>query len=190
MRQKGLVFVVSAPAGTGKTTLVQMLLKRYPGCVESISCTTRLPRPGEVKDEHYHFLSDEEFDAKIAAGDFLEWAQVFGYKYGTSKSFVEHELKRGHHVFLVIDTQGAKKIREKIDAILIFLSAPTKAELRRRLEERKTETAAIIEQRLAWAEKEVQEIPNYDYHIVNDDLNEAYQQIAAIVALEEKKHAP
>lgn len=189
MRQKGLIFVVSAPAGTGKTTLVQLLLKRYPGCVESISCTTRPPRAGEVRGEHYHFLSNEEFDAKIARGDFLEWAEVFGCKYGTSQSFVEHELKRGHHVFLVIDTQGAKKIREKISAILIFLSPPNKAELRRRLEERQTETALMIEQRLSWAENEMQEIPNYDYHVVNDDLDDAYQQIAAIVALEEKKHA-
>ena len=145
--RKNIVFVVSAPAGTGKTTLVQMLLKGHPQCVESISCTTRQPRPGEVPDE---------FQEKIGAGDFLEWAEVCGNKYGTSRSFVQREIERGHHVFLVIDTQGAMKIKDQIDGVFIFLSPPSHEELRRRLVERKTETPEVIEKRLAWAEKEIE----------------------------------
>ncbi|MFI5334360.1 MAG: guanylate kinase, partial [Chlamydiales bacterium] len=124
--KKGLVFVLSAPAGTGKTTLVRMLREEFHNIVESVSCTTRPPRHGEVSGRDYHFISEKEFEKRIESGDFLEYAQVFGCFYGTSKSFVMEEVEKGKHVFLVIDTQGAESLRQKkFQATFIFLSPPS-----------------------------------------------------------------
>ena len=185
MTKKGLVFVLSAPAGTGKTTLVRMLRDEFPQIVESVSCTTRPPRHGEVSGVDYHFLSEKEFEKRIASGDFLEHAKVFGCHYGTSKSFVMEELKKGKHVFLVIDTQGAKQLKkEKFPAIFVFVSPPSLEELRARLIKRKTESPESLEKRLSWAEKEMQEITNYDYHVVNENLNVAYDTLRSIIVAE------
>jgi guanylate kinase len=187
--KQGLVFVMSAPAGTGKTTLLHMLLDEFPGVVESISCTTRPPRPGEVDGEHYHFLTGEEFDRRIERGEFLEHAEVFGIRYGTSRKIVDDLLAKGKHVFMVLDTQGALAIQKQMEAVFIFLSAPSRDEQHRRLVERKTESEEMIERRLAWAAHELEQINAYDYHIVNDNLNAAYQSLRAVFIAETHKVA-
>jgi len=180
---------MSAPAGTGKTTLLRMLLDEFPNVVESISCTTRPPRSGEEEGEHYHFLSDAEFDRQIKAGEFLEHAEVFGIRYGTSQKIVDDLLAKKKHVFMVVDTQGAIAVREKLEVVSIFLSAPSREEQRRRLVDRKTESVDMIEKRLAWAAHELEQIDHYNYHIVNDNLNTAYQSLRAVFIAETHKVA-
>lgn len=185
---QGLVFIVSAPAGTGKTTLVRKLAQEFSCIYQSVSCTTRSPRPGEVEGKDYHFLSKEAFKKGMDQGDFLEFAEVFGYDYGSSRSLVESKQKEGMHVFLVIDTQGAKILRESgFSAISIFVSPPSLIELERRLTERKTDSSQVIEKRLAWAKKELEEVEHYDYHIINDQLEDAYQVLRSIVIAEEHR---
>lgn len=183
----GLVFVVSAPAGTGKTTLVDMLTREFPSVVRSISCTTRAPRSGEQNKKDYFFLTKEEFDAKIQQGDFLEHAQVFGHDYGTSKEFVKTQTKAGKHVVLVIDTQGALLLKGKLPAVFIFISPPSFNELKGRLNKRQTEQPESIEERLAWAHHELEKMHQYDYHIINDDLETAYTVLKSIFIAEEHK---
>jgi guanylate kinase len=185
---KGLCFVLSAPAGTGKTTLVRMLSQEFPCVCESISCTTRPPRPGEVDGKDYYFLTRAEFEEKIEQGDFLEYAEVFGYYYGTSQAFVLKQQEMGKHVFLVIDTQGAMQLRKKkFSALYIFLSPPSLEELKERLLKRKTESMEVIEKRLSWAHAELAMVENYDYHIVNDDLKPAFEILRSIVIAEEHR---
>lgn len=184
---EGLLFVISAPAGTGKTTLVHMLCEEFSCVKESTSCTTRKPRPGEVNGLHYTFLSEEEFKLKIKQGAFLEYAQVFGHFYGTLKEVVDSDRKKGSHVILVIDTQGAMQLKEKIQGTFIFISPPTLTELKERLQRRKTESEETIEKRLAWAEEELKMVTHYDYHIVNDNLIVAYDVLRSIIIAEEHK---
>ena len=185
---KGFVFVLSAPAGTGKTTLVRMLSQEFPCIVESVSCTARPPRPGEVDGKDYHFLSKAEFEGKIRQGDFLEYAEVFGYYYGTSQAYVLKEQEMGKHVFLIIDTQGAMQLKKKqFPAVYIFLSPPSLEELKERLVKRKTESDEAIEKRLSWAKAELAMLPQYDYHIVNDNLTLAYTILRSIVIAEEHR---
>ncbi len=185
---RGLVFVLSAPAGTGKTTLVRMLRDEFLAVTESVSCTTRLPRQGEVNGQDYHFLTEEEFKKRIKGGDFLEYAEVFGHYYGTSKDFVLKQQTEGKHVFLVIDTQGAMQLKkEGYPAIYIFASPPSLEELRERLIKRKTENEESIERRLSWARKEMEQALRYDYHIVNENLANAYDILRSIVIAEEHK---
>jgi guanylate kinase len=183
---KGFVFVLSAPAGTGKTTLVRMLAQEFSCIYESVSCTTRPPRPDEVNGKDYYFLSKKEFENKIRQGDFLEYAEVFGYYYGTSYAHVFEQQEMGKHVFLVIDTQGAMQLKKKnFPAVYIFLSPPSLEELKERLIKRKTENIEVIEKRLSWAKAEIEMMANYDYHIVNDNLNQAYVILRSIVIAEE-----
>jgi guanylate kinase len=185
---KGFVFVLSAPAGTGKTTLVRMLSQEFPCIYESISCTTRPPRPGEIDGKDYYFLSKKEFENEIRQGDFLEYAEVFGYYYGTSQTHVFKQQEMGKHVFLVIDTQGAMQLKKKnFPAVYIFLSPPSLEELKERLIGRKTENMEAIEKRLSWARAEIEMMANYDYHIVNDNLSQAYIVLRSIVIAEEHR---
>lgn len=184
----GLVFVLSAPAGTGKTTLVKMLQDEFPCVAMSVSCTTRAPRAGEISEKDYHFLSKKEFEAKIKADDFLEYAKVFDNFYGTSREFVEKQQTLGKHVFLVIDTQGALQLKKRgFPAVYVFLSPPSIPELRERLFKRKTESDEHIEQRLSWAENEIAVADHYDYHIVNANLQNAYEILRSILIAEEHK---
>jgi guanylate kinase len=183
----GLTFIVSAPAGTGKTTLVQMLTKEFDSVKMSISCTTRPARPYEVNGVHYFFLSDAEFNKKVQERDFLEHVTLFGYQYGTSFEHVEELKRKGFHVVLVIDTQGAVQLMGKIKATFIFLMPPSKEELIRRLRDRGTEEEIAIQKRLEWSEKEMELAKLYDYQIVNDDLNIAYQALRSIVIAEEHR---
>jgi guanylate kinase len=185
--KKSLLFVVSAPAGTGKTTLVQMLLREFPNVKASISCTTRAPREGEIDGVHYHFLTREVFQERIAVGDFLEYVELFGNYYGTSKKCLEAQRKSGSHVILTIDTQGAMQLKNKMDAVFIFLTPPSMEELLRRLVNRKTESEESMAVRFARAEKELQLIDQYDYQIVNDDLGDAYQVLRCVLIAEEHR---
>lgn len=185
---KGLVFILSAPAGTGKTTLVRMLSKEFPCIVESISCTTRAPRSGEREGIDYHFLSTADFEKKIHQRDFLEYAHVFGYHYGTLHADVEKELNQGKHVFLIIDTQGAMQLKKKaFSGVYIFLSPPSLEELKERLTKRKTDTQETIDKRLHGAKAELEMMAYYDYHLVNDNLDLAYHILRSIVIAEERR---
>jgi len=183
--KKGLVFVISAPAGTGKTTLVRMLQSEFSCVVESVSYTTRAPRASEVEGRDYHFITVPEFEKRIKEGEFLEHAKVFGHYYGTSRKFVEETQRKGHHVVLVIDTQGTLQLQGKLEATFIFVSPPSLEELKARLLARKSESKESIEQRLSWAEKEMALSSRYDYHIVNDHLKTAYDVLRAILIAEE-----
>jgi len=185
--KRGLVFVVSAPAGTGKTTLVQMICKQFDCVVENVSFTTRTPRPKEVPGKDYHFITVAEFEKKVREGEFLEYAKVFNHYYGTSRTVVEKAQARGKHVILVIDTQGALQLMDTFKAAFIFISPPTMEELRKRLMSRGSETPEAIEGRLSWAAKEMSLVPRYNYHIVNEDLQVAYEVLKSILIAEEHK---
>lgn len=185
--QKGIVFVVSAPAGTGKTTLVRMLCNEFDCVVESISYTTRAARLGETPSRDYHYVSISQFEQMIADDEFLEFASVFGNYYGTSRKLVEKCLNLGRHVMLVIDTQGALQLMDKLDAVFIFISPPNPNELRKRLSSRKSENEEAIAHRLSWAEHEIAMAHRYDYHIVNDHLQTAYDVLRSILIAEEHK---
>lgn len=186
--KRGLLFVISAPAGTGKSTLVDMLVQEFPEALkESCSCTTRLPRPGEIAQHHYEFITVAEFEKKIQEEAFLEYAEVFGNYYGTPKEGVERTIEKGEHVILVIDTQGAMQIRERMSGVYIFISPPSFEELRNRLYKRKTESEEKIQERLLWAEKEMAYASKYDYQIVNDNLAITYQILRSIFIAEEHK---
>jgi guanylate kinase len=185
--KRGVAFVVSAPAGTGKTTLVNRLVDEFDCVVQSISYTTRKPRAGEVQGRDYQFVSEEEFKDRIAAGDFLEYVELYGCHYGTSKEWVLDQLEKGNHVVLVIDTQGAKSLRGRFPAVFIFISPPSMEELRRRLAQRRTESEDVIQRRLAWAKIEMEAGQAYDYILVNDDLDTAYQVLRSIFIAEEHR---
>jgi len=177
---KGKLFVLSAPAGTGKTTLVKRLTKVMPEVIQSISYTSRKKRPNEVDGVDYHFVTKEQFQKKLENGDFLEHAEIYGDDYGTDRQWVEERLEEGKHVFLVIDVQGAMQVKEKASPILIFVYPPSLEELERRLRHRSTETEDVIEKRLHWSKKELASADEYDYHIVNKDLDRACEELKNI----------
>lgn len=179
--------MLSAPAGTGKTTLVNMLTEEFPCVMQSVSYTTRKPRPGEIDGVHYNFVSVKEFEEKIKANEFLEYVSLYGDYYGTSRHWVEAHISDGRHVVLVIDTQGGLQLKGNIQASFIFISPPSLEVLHKRLEKRKTEPAGMIEKRIAWAEKEIKEGKQYDYQIINDDLLTAYQVLKSIFIAEEHR---
>jgi guanylate kinase len=186
--KRGLVFIVSAPAGTGKTTLVRMLCKQCDCVVESVSYTTRAPRAGEVNGRDYHFVTREDFERRLAAKEFLEHAEVFGRYYGTPLPFIEQSLNHGKHVILVIDTQGAIQLMDQgFPAISIFISPPSLEVLRERLCGRRSEGSADIEERLSWSKHELDLIPRYDYNIVNDSLPVACDILRSILIAEEHR---
>lgn len=185
--KRGLAFVVSAPAGTGKTTLVQMLVKEFPNIIENVSFTTREKRLGEVNGVHYNFVSKEDFERRIAANEFLEYVQLFGNYYGTNRKSIENLQAQGKHVVLVIDTQGAMNLKGKFPATFIFLEPPSLAVLRERLTQRRTESSEVIEERLKWAQKEIELAKFYDYRIVNEVLPIAYQALRSIFIAEDHR---
>lgn len=185
--KRGLTFIVSAPAGTGKTTLVQRLTKEFPSVVASISYTTRAPRAGETNGVDYFFIDKEEFEKKIAEEEFLEYVVLYGQYYGTSRKWLESNLDAGKHVVLVIDTQGADLLRQRIPVVSIFIQPPALEELRRRLENRSTESIEKIEERLALAKEELKAVQLYNYAIVNDNIEIAYQVLKSIFIAEEHR---
>lgn len=177
---------MSSPSGAGKTTLSRRLLASDPGIAMSVSVTTRKPRPGEVEGRDYHFISKEEFARQAAAGELLEWAEVFGNSYGTPKKPVEEALAQGRDVLFDIDWQGTQQLAQAMreDLVRIFILPPSAEELRQRLIGRAQDTATVVAKRMAEASREISHWPEYDYVIVNDDLDEADRQITAILAAE------
>lgn len=182
---RGMLIVVSSPSGGGKGTLIDRVRKTVPGVSYSVSYTTRAPRATEQDGREYFFVSTAVFEEMIGRGEFLEWANVYGYLYGTSHGQVESERKAGHDIILEIDVQGAASIREKInDAVSIFILPPSFELLRQRLLARGTDSPADLERRLRGAPAEVKQHENFQYVILNDDINRASQQLAAIIYAE------
>jgi guanylate kinase len=185
---RGLLIVISAPSGTGKTTLCHKLLEEFPDVEFSVSYTTRRPRPGEVNGRDYWFVSREEFMKMVEEGDFLEWAEVYGNLYGTSKSQVLKALNQGKDVLLDIDTQGALQVKKNFpDAVLIFILPPSLQELERRLRKRGTDDEETIKKRLKIAREEIKRARHYDYLIVNDELEVAYNKLKSIITAEKSR---
>ncbi len=187
-RKTGILFVISAPSGAGKSTLCKRLLSEVSGIEFSVSFTTRAPRSGEVHGRDYFFITREEFMAMVNRGDFLEYAEVHGNLYGTSKSFVEEKLRKGMDLILDIDVQGAKQVFSKMkECVGIFIFPPSIEELRKRLIKRGTDPEDVIEKRLKAARWEIAQSHMYHYWILNDDLEEAYQQLKGVVLAERAK---
>lgn len=181
VERRGKLFVISAPGGTGKTTLARLLTREFPHVVESVSFTSRKPRPGEVEGVDYHFISKEKFLEKIESGDFLEYAKVYNDLYGTDQKTVEALLDQGKDLLLVIDTQGAKSIKEKLPATTIFISPPSLEELKSRLEKRGRDKPEEIAKKMEWAEREIALSHQFDYQVMNDDLDSAYRALKKII---------
>lgn len=178
--------VISAPSGAGKTTLSSMLLKEFPQLQRSVSTTTRPKRPNEVEGTHYHFVDDETFQEKIQKNQFAEWALVHGKRYGTTRSTIESLLAKGNHPVFDIDVQGAMNLKALYGdrVLLIFIHPPSMEALKERLVQRKGDSAESIENRLKNAYSEIQWSQKYDYQIINDNLEGAYQKLKTIIQTE------
>jgi guanylate kinase len=187
--RRGLMFVLSSPSGAGKTTLSRMLLRADPGVELSVSVTTRPKRRGEINGRDYHFIDRARFDAMIRKGELLEWAEVFGHRYGTPRLPVTKALQRGCDVLFDIDWQGTQQLHEKArdDLVSVFILPPTALELGRRLKRRAQDTKAVIGARMAKASGEMSHWPEYGYVIVNHDKSEAFAELRAILAAERLK---
>ncbi|MCD6532382.1 guanylate kinase [bacterium] len=185
-KRKGLLVVISSPSGGGKTTVYRAILSRHPDYKYSVSTTTRPPRTNERHGVDYFFLSDEEFDEKIKNGEFVEWAYVHGHRYGTLKKFVEESLASDEVLIFDLDVQGAASMKAAYpdESVLIFLLPPSREELRQRLIRRGTDPIEVIEQRLKNAEQEIKRIPEYDYLVINDDLQQCIDRVDAIITAE------
>ncbi len=179
---RGVLFILSGPSGAGKGTLRARLFQKLDGLKFSVSCTTRDPRRGERDGVDYHFIGDEEFRARIDAGDFLEWAFVHGHYYGTLKSDVEKILEEGFDIFLEIDVQGALQVKKKMpEAVTVFVVPPSVEVLERRLRGRGSESEEELCLRLANAQREMEQRDLYDFVLVNDDLDDAVEKFAQFV---------
>jgi guanylate kinase len=179
------VFVITGPSGVGKGTLISELLERVPGLELSISATTRKPRKGEVEGRDYHFLTLEEFDRRIAAEDFIEFATYSGNRYGTLRSEVRNRLDQGHSVVLEIEVQGARQVRAAMrESVQVFIAPPDPASLRRRLESRGTDSLEAIDARLEVAEQELAAQDEFAHRVVNDELDRAADELEGIVRAE------
>lgn len=178
----GSLFIVAAPSGAGKSSLVNALLAREPDIRLSISTTTRAPRPGESEGQHYHFVGREEFDAQVAADAFLEYAEVHGNYYGTSRAAVEPVLASGGDVLLEIDYQGARQVRaRRPETVSVFILPPSRTELERRLRARAQDSETVIAKRMANSREEIAHAHEFDFIIVNDEFNRALDDLQAIV---------
>lgn len=178
----GLLFVVSAASGTGKTSLVKALLERVNNLHVSVSHTTRGQRPGELDGVHYHFSQKDDFLNLVNEGGFIEYAEVFGNYYGTAQATVKEQLAKGHDVLLEIDWQGAQQVRRLFpESKQIFILPPSQFDLRERLSNRGTDTVDVIEHRLSCAVEDMQQYSNFDYIIINDDFNKALHDLEAVI---------
>ncbi|URD60580.1 guanylate kinase [Sphingomonas sp. KRR8] len=187
--RRGLLIVLSSPSGAGKSTISRLLLRADPEVTMSISATTRPPRPGEQADRDYHFVDDKEFDRLMTAGEFVEWAPVFDYRYGTPKAPVKAALKAGRDILFDIDWQGTQQLHAAMgeDLVRIFILPPSMAELERRLRTRATDTDEVVAFRMARAASEISHWAEYDYVLINKDMESCLAEVRSIVAAERLK---
>lgn len=190
-QRRGLLIVLSSPSGAGKTTISRMLLDADAEVTMSVSATTRPMRPGEVDRVDYHFVDDMEFDRMIEAGEFVEWAPVFGHRYGTPKAPVKAALKAGRDILFDIDWQGTQQLHAEMgeDLVRIFLLPPSMKELHHRLETRGTDSDTVIAERMGRAESEISHWAEYDYVLINSDAGRCLDEIRTIVAAERLRRA-
>ena len=182
---RGILFVISSPSGGGKGTLIRRVLKAVPGLSYSVSWTTRSPRPGELDGVNYHFVDAAEFERMRDAGGFLEWAVVHGYLYGTARSVVEQDLAEGRDIILEIDVQGAASVRRVMPSVVgVFIMPPSFGVLRERLRRRMTERPEELALRLANSRAEVERYSEFDYLVLNDEIDRAAAQLSSIVYAE------
>ena len=187
-RARGILFVLSAPSGTGKSSLARRILESDPALHFSVSYTTRPRREGEQDGRDYHFVADDAFDGMVARGDFLEWANVHGRRYGTGRAATEALLLQGWDVLLDIDVQGGRQVRaHEPSAVFVFVLPPDYATLEGRLRSRRTEGETEVVRRLAVARAEAEEFRDYDYLVINTDLDRAAREFAAIVTAERRR---
>jgi guanylate kinase len=189
VERRGLMFVLSSPSGAGKSTLARLLIERMPDLSMSVSVTTRPQRPGEVGGRHYHFIDKERFDAMAKNRELLEYATVFGNHYGTPRRPVEEALSAGHDVLFDIDWQGTQQLREKAgsDVVSVFILPPSAADLERRLHTRAQDSDEVIRGRMSRAGHELSHWAEYDYVVVNRDVDAAYAEVATILKAERLK---
>lgn len=184
----GLLIVISGPSGVGKNTVINNLFNLRSQLKYSISATTRKPRPNEIDGQHYFFLTETEFQNRIKNGDFLEWAKVYEYYYGTPRQYVQNLLQAGHDVVLDIDVQGGKQIKRSMpEAVLIFLAPPSMTELKNRLRGRNTESETELTKRIRYIETEFESIPFYDYLVINREIDLTCELIECIIQAEKSK---
>ncbi|TNE42920.1 MAG: guanylate kinase [Sphingomonadales bacterium] len=186
LHRRGLMFILSSPSGAGKTTISHMLLMADDEINLSVSATTRPRRPGEVDGVDYHFVSDQKFDQMVAEDDFYEWAHVFGHRYGTPKGYIRNGLKKGEDYLFDIDWQGTQQLYQKDqqDVVSVFILPPSLAELRRRLESRAQDSADVIDSRMERARGEISHWAEYDYVVINDDVDECFVKVREILHAE------
>ncbi len=188
MKQRGMLLVVSAPSGAGKTTIVKHILKQYPSFGFSVSATTRGKRPGEIDGKDYYFLSKEEFEKRINRGDLVEHEEIYSNYYGTLKSEIERALENGRDIVFDVDVNGGLSIKARFpEAVIIFVKPPSLETLRRRLEGRGSETKEQIECRMERVEMELEKGEQYDYIIVNDELKRALGEVFDIIEKKRKE---
>ena len=185
MKREGILFVISAPSGAGKTSLCNEIIDFFPGLRHSVSYTTRPPRRGEKEGVDYHFVAEQRFDEMVARGEFAEWAEVHGNRYGTALETLGNARGVGVDILLDIDCQGAAHLKKTLgQGVFIFIVPPSFSELKQRLEGRNTEAPQVIERRIGNAHREIREAPWYDYVVINDDFAVALDQLKAIVVAE------
>lgn len=183
--RKGILYVISAPSGAGKTSICREILKLMPGLQQSVSHTTRPPRIGELDGFDYHFVKKDVFDQMVANGEFAEWAEVHGNCYGTTRANIKQASDAGADILLDIDYQGAEQLRNTgLDGVFIFILPPDMDELRQRLDLRNTDDEEIIARRMANAVGEIAEAANFDYLVVNDVLDQAVDKVRSIMVAE------
>ena len=187
-KRRGLLFVLSSPSGAGKSTIARMLMATDDGIAMSVSATTRPIRPGEVDGRDYHFVGAERFEAMVANGDFLEWAHVFGHRYGTLRSEVIKTIEAGRDVLLDIDWQGTQQLKQvDPDIVRVFILPPSMAELERRLRGRGTDSGEVIERRMERAAAEISHWAEYDYVLINNDAEKCRELVHNILKAERLK---
>ncbi len=185
IRSKGVIFILSAPSGAGKTTLIKRLMKVFPDLILSVSYTTRKPRSGEIPGQDYFYVAQKKFELMRTKGEFVEWANVHGNLYGTPQRPLEKSIRSGRDILLDIDVQGNKKVKARYpNSVSIFLLQPSWKELERRLALRGTDGRETIRQRLQDARRELREIKNYDYFIVNREIQHALELLKSVVVAE------
>ena len=187
-KRRGLLFVLSSPSGAGKSTIARMLMDNDPGVDMSVSATTRPKREGEIDGVHYHFVTDAEFDRMLESGAFLEWAHVFGFRYGTLRNEVLKVIEAGRDVLLDIDWQGTQQLKQvDPDIVRVFILPPSMHELERRLRSRGTETEEVIQRRMNRAAAEISHWAEYDYVLINNDADKCCELVHNILKAERLK---